>query len=223
MGGRKRRPGRRRAEEQARRIGDEVVVARATLSWSRGQLASRANVARSTVERIEAGDPSVQLDVLCAVTGSAGLDLVLSAYPGRPAGLRDTGQMELAQRLISQAHGSWKHELEVLCGRHGESADLVLFGASSIIHVEIERSMIDFQAQYRRAVAKRQSLATGESRLVRLVLAVEDTRRNRAALVAHRGLIGRTLPAGSREVLASVRGGTPLQRDGLLWLRRAGR
>lgn len=220
MSGRKRRTGAQRARDQARRIGQEVVLARGALAWPREAVARRANVARSTLERIEAGDASVQLDVLCAATAAVGLDLVLQAYPGREPGLRDTGQLTLAKHLADLAHQGWQLALEVPCGEHGESADVVLFGAAVVMHVEIERSVVDFQAQFRRAIAKRKTLEVRESRPVRLVVAVEDTKRNRHAVVPHRDLIERALPAGSREVIAAIRRGLPLGRDGLLWLRR---
>ena len=79
----------------------------------------------------------------------------------------------------------------------------------------------DFQNQYRRADRKRQALAAQHQRPTRLVLVIEDTRRNRAALEPHMKLIQAALPARSREVLGALRSGRPLGRDGLLWVRRA--
>jgi hypothetical protein len=171
------------------------------------------------VERIERGDPGVQLDTLTAVCAALGLDVVVSAYPGATPRLRDAGQLTAAQHLCTVAHSSWRAGLEVPAGDHGRAADLVLTGADEIVHVEIERSIVDFQAQYRAAALKREFLAARDSRPVRLVMVVEDTRRNRAALAPHWGLIQTVLPAGSRRVLASLRSGRPLGQDGLLWYR----
>jgi hypothetical protein len=50
-------------------------------------------------------------------------------------------------------------------------------------------------------------------------MVVLDTDRNRRAVQAHRSFIESVLPARSREVLVSLRTGTPLTRDGLLWIR----
>jgi hypothetical protein len=105
-------------------------------------------------------------------------------------------------------------------GTHGQSIDLVMFGATEILGTEIERMAVDFQAQYRRADRKRGLLADVHQRAVRLVMAVEDTRRNRAAIEPHRDLIAEALPARSREILHAIRTGEPLGRDGLLWIRR---
>lgn len=189
----------------------------------REHVARRAGVSWSTQRRVEAGDPTVGLDTICAVADAVGLDLVLRAFPGRQPSLRDTGQLEIAARLRAAAHASLVAALEQPAGTHGEAADLVLFGAEEIVDYEIERLVTDFQAQYRRAALKREALAAQHARPVRLVLTIEDTRRNRIALEAHLDLIRTALPAGSREIMRSVQTGRPLGRDGLLWLRRSPR
>jgi hypothetical protein len=96
---------------------------------------------------------------------------------------------------------------------------MLLFGPDEILHVEIERMLLDFQAQYRSALRKREYLDGLHARPVRLVLAVEDTERNRTAAAPHLALIRSALPAGSRAVLNAVRNGRPLGTDGLLWVR----
>jgi len=102
---------------------------------------------------------------------------------------------------------------------NGRAIDMALFGPVEIIAMEIERLIADFQAQYRAASAKRDELAVAHQRPVRLVMALEDTRRNRAAMREHEALIRSVLPADSREVLRAIRTGDPLGRDGLLWIR----
>ena len=209
-----------RASEQSARVGGEVKLARITQAMSRQQVADRAGVSWSTQVRVELGDPKLAIATICAVTEAVGLDLVLRTYPGRQPSLRDTGQLALAELLVSQAHDAWHAQLEVSVGQHGESIDIGFFGPEEIVATELERMASDFQAQYRRADEKRQRLAGQHRRPVRLVIMIEDTPRNRTALEPHLAVIRRTLPAGSREILKSIRGGEPLGRDGLLWLRR---
>lgn len=187
---------------------------------SRQQVADRAGVSWSTEVRVELGDPRLGIETICAVTDAVGLDLVLRAYPGRQPSLRDTGQLALAQQLAGQAHDAWHTELEVAVGQQGQAVDIGFFGPEEILGMEIERTASDFQAQFRRADEKRQRLAGQHRRPVRLVLVIEDTPRNRSALEPHLALIRTTLPAGSREIFRSLRGGEPLRRDGQLWLRR---
>jgi hypothetical protein len=160
------------------------------------------------------------LETVCAVAGAVDLDLVVRAYPARKVSLRDTGQLAIAGKIRSLAHPSWQAALEVQAGDHGESADLVCFSATEILHTEIERWLVDFQAQYRSAVLKRDWLSERHARPVRLVLVLEDRPHNRAAVAPHRPLIAQALPAGTRAILAALRSGGPLGRDGLLWLRR---
>jgi transcriptional regulator with XRE-family HTH domain len=208
-----------RARQQSARTGEEVRGARLNLGLTRQQVADRAGVSWATEAAIELGQPGVRLATLCAVTEAVGLDLVLRTYVGRQPSLRDIGQLEHAQLLVSVAHRLWKPELELSVGPRGEAIDLAFFGQSEILDCEIERMAGDFQSQYRRDDAKRLALGAQHQRPVRLVMAVEDTARNRVAVAPYEGLIRTALPAGSREVLSSLRSGEPLGRDGLLWLR----
>lgn len=201
------------------RIAAEVRLARARLAISQTEMARRAEVAHSTIERIEAGTTDVQLSTLTAVAAAAGLDLVLNVYPQHGIRLRDAGQLTLVDQLRRIAGPYWRSRIEVAAGDHGRSADLVFYGAEEIIHVEVERRALDYQAQVRTSLRKREFLASRSDRPVRLVLAIEDTRRNRAAVLPHGDLIHSQLPATSRDVLAALRRGQPLRRDGLLWMR----
>ena len=214
---------RRRAREQSAHVGAEVKLARVTLALSGRRVAARAGVSSSTVARVELGDPSLTITTMCAVAEAVGLDVVLRTYDGRTPTLRDTGQLAFAEGLCAQAHASWHPSIELLVGKHGESIDVGFFGPQEIWALEVERMATDFQAQYRRANRKREALAALHQRPARLVLVVEDTRRNRAALEPHLAFIRSTLPAGTREVLGALRTGRPLGRDGLVWMRRSRR
>jgi transcriptional regulator with XRE-family HTH domain len=212
---------RRRASTQAERFGGEVRHARADRALTLEEVGRRAGVSPDTARRIEHGDPGAELDTLCAIGAAVGLDLVLQAYPATAPSLRDSGQLIVAQYLCSLAHASWKAELEVPAGDHGEAIDVGFFGAREIIDVEIDRLILDWQKQHRRNVLKRDHLAARHQRPVRLVVAIEDTVRNRSAVAPHLPFIHSVLPAGTREVLRALRTGEPLGRDGLIWIRRS--
>ncbi|HEY8169861.1 MAG TPA: hypothetical protein VIH24_02030, partial [Candidatus Limnocylindria bacterium] len=182
-------------------------------------VARLAGVAPDTQRRIEAGDPAVQLDTLCRCASVVGLRVWARAYPRSTPSLRDTGQLWVAEQLRRAVHGSLSVAFEVGLGNL-RAADMVVSGPDEIIHVEIERYLADFQAQYRSAAEKRDLLSASHRRPVRLVVVVEDTQHNRAAVRAHSGVIHAAMPAASREVLRALRGGTPLGRDGWLWIRR---
>jgi len=201
-------------------VATEIKGSRAEHAMTRKRVSQRAGVSSDTARRIEDGDPSVQLDTLCAVGAAVGLDIVVRAYRSRPPSLRDSGQLEVAQIVCSIAHPAWDPVLELAAGDHGEAVDIGLFSAREIIDTEIDRLILDFQGQYRRNTQKREYLAAQHQRPVRLVMVVEDTARNRTALAPHLAFIRSALPAGSREVLKALRTGEPLGRDGLMWIRR---
>lgn len=210
----------KRSRAQSESVGSTIALSRADRAATREQISRRAGVSRDTVRRVEEGDPGVQLDTLCAVGSAVGLDVVVRAYPADPPSLRDSGQLQLAELICSLTHTSWTPELELAAGDHGEAADIGFFGAREIIDTEIDRLILDFQGQHRRNSRKREYLAARHQRPVRLVMVVEDTNRNRAAIAAHAAFVRTALPADSREVLRALRTGEPLGRDGLLWIRR---
>ena len=180
----------------------------------------RAGVSPDTQRRVEDGDPGISMKTLCAVGDAVGLDIVVRTYRGRGISLRDGGQLAVAEIVCGLAHPSLSPQLEVKAGDHSEACDVGFFGPIEIIATEIDRLMTDFQAQYRRNATKREWLAAQHHRPIRLLMVVEDTDRNRAALAQHADFIRTALPAGSREVLKALRTGEPLGRDGLLWIRR---
>jgi transcriptional regulator with XRE-family HTH domain len=208
-----------RAEHQARVAAQEIKVARLSHALTLRDASRRSGVVVSTIERIEAGDPGVQLNTLVAVADAVGLDVVVKLYPSAGPRLRDSEQLHIAEALAKIAHPRWQPALEVPAGDHGEAADLVLYGPDEVLHVEIDRKRLDHQAQHRRDAAKRRYLEMGEARPVRLVLVVVDTPANREAMQPHLELVRLQFPAGSREVLHALRNGRPLGRDGLLWVR----
>jgi hypothetical protein len=114
----------------------------------------------------------------------------------------------------------WTVELEVpVADGDPRAADVVLKGPRGVAHIEIERILVDVQAQLRSGQLKRQALAERLQRRVDFVLAVADTRANHARIAPFTDLLSRALPATSREVWASIRAGTPLEQDGILFVR----
>jgi hypothetical protein len=212
----------RMARELATTIGREVTLARTTLALTHTAAARVARVAPGTQRRVEAGDPTVAIDTMCRVAAALGLKVWGKAFPAATPSLRDTGQLAIADQLRAVAGAAFRTSIEHALGS-GRAIDLVFFGTVEIVCIEIERLLADLQAQYRAADAKRADLAARHRRPVRLVIAVEDTRHNRAVVHEHGSIIRSMLPAGSREIMRALRGGGELGRDGLLWVRPARR
>ena len=208
--------------ELATTIGREVELARTNLALTPTAAARLAKVAPGTQRRVEAGDPSVSIDVMCRVGAAMGLKVWGKAFPAATPSLRDTGQLAIADHLRAAANTSVRTSIEYGMG-NARAIDVVCFGIGEIICIEIERVLADWQAQYRAADAKRTDLAASHQRPVRLVMAVEDTRRNRALVQEHATLIRSMLPSGTRQIMGVLRSGGELGRDGLLWVRPARR
>lgn len=207
------------AREVGANLGREVLLARTNHGLTVRRAARLAGVAPRTQKRVEDGDPQVGMSTLCRVASAVGLKVWARAFPATQPTLRDTGQLWVAERLCLIAHASWKPMLELGLGNL-RSVDLALFGPTEILAIEIERVLADFQAQRRVWIDKRDTVAEAHQRPVRLVIAVDDTQRNRAAVRPHADLLRATFPAGSREVLTSIRTGRPLGTDGIVWIRR---
>lgn len=201
------------------KLGTEARTARLAMGWSQQQVARRAGVSQPTVSRCEAGDSSLGAAAVACVLAAVGLDLAYRTFP-EGLQLRDSGQLPLAQQLRGWAYRSWKIGFEVPVSDGSQrAADIVLGGPVSAIHVELESNLVDFQAQLRSGLLKRDALQERLGHPVAFVMALRDTERNRSAVRAYAGVISAALPAGSREVLSAIRNGRPLGRDGLLWLR----
>lgn len=212
--------GERRARRQADTVAAEVTSARIGLGASEREVSRRAGVSTESVRRVEAGHPSTQFDTMCAVAEAVGVEIVVRPYRSRVR-LRDSGQLRIAEIMRSVAHPAWDVRFEVPAGDHGEAIDVGCFGATEILAIEIDRLVAEFEGTHRRNAVKRSRLAERHQRPVRLVMVVEDTRRNREAIEPHLDLIRSVLPTGSREILSALRSGQPLGRDGLLWIRPA--
>jgi transcriptional regulator with XRE-family HTH domain len=210
-----------RADVLAARFSREIVAARAVAGLSQAQVAQRAGISQALVSQVERGRTLPSLSVMGRLALATGHDLSLRLFPADGVRLRDSGQLHLAEQIRGVAHPSWQLRLEVPVAALPDrrAADVVLSGPIESIEIEIERSLLDLQAQLRSAQLKRAALVERVRREVRLVLAMPDTRRNRAAVDQHRPLLEAALPLASRSVWASLRSGEPLGADGLLWVR----
>jgi transcriptional regulator with XRE-family HTH domain len=202
-----------------RRFGSELRLARTTAGLTQRQLARLAGVSQSVVSRAERATRRVDWSTASALASATGHELALRFYPADGVPLRDRGQVQAVQAIVAASHPSWHPSIEHPI-RPGDrrAADLVLRGPDETIHIEVERALVDLQAQLRAAQLKRAALAELVDHAVRLVMAVPDTRRARRVVQELLPVLRTTLPAGSRAVWASIRSGSPLGTDGILFL-----
>ena len=191
-----------------------------TAGLTQVQLGRRAGISQAQLTRAERGRSDISMETRCRLAAACGHELGWRLYPVATVRLRDSGQMALAQVITAAADPTWQARLEVpITSGDARAADLVLTGTSAVIHIEIERAQVDFQAQQRSAQLKREGLAAREAKPVPLVIAVPDTRATKARLAPFARLIEATLPATSRHIWRSIRTGEPLTSDGILFVR----
>lgn len=189
---------------------------------TQAEIARLAGVSQQETSKAERGATDISLDARCRLAAACGHELGWRLHPVATVRLRDSGQLGLAQAIVAVAHPSWRPRLEVpVAPSDARAADLLLTGATEIIHIEIERALVDFQAQLRSAQLKRGLIAAREARPIRLVIAVPATRTTRERLAPFAQLIGQTMPASSRAIWRTIQGGEPLAGDGILFVRPA--
>ena len=212
--------GKSRARYLATAFGRELRIARMTAGLTQEVVGRRAAVSQIQVSRAERGRIDISLVTRCRLAAACGHELGWRLYPVATVRLRDSGQLTLAQAIVSAAHKTWRPRLEVpIAPGDPRAADLVLTGPTEVIHIEIERALVDFQAQLRSAQGKREALAATDRGPMRLVIAVPDTTRSRARLAPFADLIRQALPASSRTIWRAIRAGEPLNDDGILFVR----
>jgi transcriptional regulator with XRE-family HTH domain len=211
----------RRADWLSRRIGQEIRNGRRMRGWSQRELGERSGVPQTVVSRVERGWAGGSIGLLCALTAAVGLDLNAQVFPSKGIRVRDERQLAYVRHLIDQANPLWHPTIEARVTpdpSDNRAIDLVLASAIEMLAMEVERDLRDYQGEVRPDLAKRDLLASRESRPVRFILALPDTRRLRQFIRDNEALVARTLPAPSRHIWSSIRSGKPVGADGVLWL-----
>ena len=172
-----------------------------TAGLSQARLATLAGASQAEVSKAERGLQDVSLEARCRLAAACGHELGWRLYPVATVRLRDSGQMALAQAITAAAHPGWQARLEVpIAAGDARAADLVLTSGRGVLHIEIERALVDFQAQLRSAQLKREALAAHDARPIRLVIAVPDTpaTKARASICwANAGLVAKVTSGGT--------------------------
>lgn len=209
-----------RAAGLARRFGTDLRIARMANGLTQRQVGERAGVTQQLVSLAERGDPGIKLDVRCRLAAAAGHELGWKLYPAAGVSLRDSGQLHVAQAILAALSKQLAARLEVpVAVGDLRAADLLITAPTELIHVEVERSLFDLQAQLRAAQLKREALARDSAHPVRLVIAVPDSARVRSVVAGIPEIMRAAFPIPSRQIAGALRSGTPLGGDGLLFVR----
>ncbi|MGZ8513133.1 MAG: helix-turn-helix transcriptional regulator [Candidatus Limnocylindria bacterium] len=193
---------------------DEWRSLRATAGISQATLARALRVSRSTYASIEQGRlAEIGLRRACAITAILGGDLSVRIYPAGPP-LRDAGYLALLARFDSRLAATWRIRHEAPMPQAGDlrAWDRRLDGPTSI-GVEAETRPRDLQK-----LERSMNLKQRDSGVLRMVLLVSGTRRNRELVRAALPMLRPTFPLSTSEVLRALAEGRDPGANGLVVL-----
>jgi transcriptional regulator with XRE-family HTH domain len=89
------------------RIGTDARTTGLALGWTQADVARRAGMSQPSISRLEAGDLRLAMSIVTRAFAALGMQLGLKAYPADGIGLRDSGQLALAEQIRTLANPSW--------------------------------------------------------------------------------------------------------------------
>lgn len=203
------------------RIGQELRELRLELGVPQADVARVVGVSRSVISELEAGDPTVGLEIRRRTAVVLGADLRVNVYPGATPLLHDAAHARLVERLLSHRHRCWRAQIEARVpgpGRSSTDVRLEAFGA--VVAIEVETRIRAWDAVVRRCQEKRERIrdALGGRVVVHAVLCLPPTRHHRE-LVANLGeTVRSTFPVPSEQLRCALEDGTAWPGDGILWM-----
>jgi transcriptional regulator with XRE-family HTH domain len=209
------------ARLDAARLAEELRELRLGLGVSQRAVARLVGVSQSVISDLEAGDPTVRLDVRRRTAIALGADLRVNVYPGSTPLLHDAAHARIIERLLARRHRRWQAQLEArVPGQGRASTDVRLSSNGTIVLIEVETHVRRWEATMRACFDKRERVveAAGDHTNVFAVLCLPPTRHHRS-LVADLGETVRTaFPANPDDLRRSLEEGLDWPGDGILWV-----
>ncbi len=217
--------GDRRLRTIARRSGDEFRLLRLRTGVTQAAVARAIGVNRSTICRLEAGDPAVTNEVRARAAAVVGAELALGLFPAASPLIHDAAHARLVERLLRMRHPSWRARPEAsVQGGGRRSTDLRLDRGRDIVLIEVESHLQVLEAAIREGNEKRALVAqvSPSGSRVHSVLVLPPTRHHRTLVGNHPETIAAALPIRSAMLHgALIRSDLEWPGDGILWIGSA--
>ena len=198
-------------------LASDIRASRIALGLSQREIARAAGISRELVGRIEREElERLPFGDLAAIASTLGLDVRIGAWPtGDP--LRDYVQVRLLGAFRARSHPSltWRTEVPLPITGDRRAWDALIGAPDGLVGIEGLSRIGAADATIRRANLK----LADDPRVGRLVLVVNDTSRNRAALRVALATVRADFPLQTREVLADLRAGRAPRLNGVVVLR----
>lgn len=209
---------RTRGRWRGSRTHDELIVnwreLRLAAGLTQATIARASGIARTTYADLERGRTrEVSLIRASVVSAALGQDLSVKLYPFGPP-VRDAAHLRLLGELVERIASAWRMTREAPIPIEGDRRawDLLLEGPVSV-GIEAETRPGDLQA-LERAVHLKQR----DSRVIRVVLLIRGSRRNRLLIREFLPVLRTAFPLGTAEVMRALREGRDPGADGIVVL-----
>jgi transcriptional regulator with XRE-family HTH domain len=180
----------------------ELREARRSLGLRQLDVARAAGVSRSWVSKVELGQTvDVGIRTLSIFAAIVGLDLSVRTYPG-PDPLREQGHHDLLARVhaLLPPRAPWRTEVLLPIPGDQRAWDAMTELWALAVAIEAEMRLTDLQALERRLWRK-----VRDGRVERLILAIADTRHNRAVVRQLAGALRASFPLQGAAAVAAIR------------------
>ena len=178
-------------------------------------------VTRSVICELEAGDPTVGLEIRRRTAIALGADLRINVYPGATPMLHDAGHARIIERLLQRRHQRWKAEVEArVPGWARASTDVRLSAPGTIVLIEVETHVRRWEETVRRCFEKREQvrLATAEPTQVYACLCLPPTRHHHRLVASLHEAVHAAFPAAPERLRRALEEGADWPGDGILWM-----
>lgn len=201
-------------------IATDLRGTRHAMGLSQATVASAAGISRSYVGRLERNEVAApNLDHLASTAAALGLRLQFALYPdGEP--VRDRVQLRILELLRARIHPSiaWRTEVPLPIPGDRRAWDAVAMADDGWTGLEAISRLGAVDATLRSVNQKQRD----DPRVARVILAIADTTRNRAALRAAIASVRAEYPLDTRTVLAAFGAGRSPPLSGIVLVRIPG-
>lgn len=211
----------RLARLDAGRIGQELRELRLGLGVRQADVSRIVGVTRSVICELEAGDPTVGLEIRRRAAIALGADLRVAVYPGATPMLHDAAHARIIERLLRSRHERWRAEVEARVPGPGRfSTDVRLSSPGTIVLIEVETHLRRWEATIRHCSEKRERVreTVYAATNVFLVLCLPPTRHHRRLVAELDTYVRAAFPAPPEQLRRSLEEGLDWPGDGILWI-----
>lgn len=214
--------GDRELRSSCTRFANDFRALRIRAGLSQAATGRAVGVDRSVICRLEAGDESVSPAIRARAAALLGAEFRMALYPLGAPMILDAAQARAIETILQLRDPRWKAIVEApVPGPGRRSSDLRLDHVPDVVLIEFESRVTHWEEILRKCHEKREAVVASldPDRQVHVVLAMSPSRRHRALVREHPGMIRAAFPVPAADIDRALRNADrPFPGDGLLWV-----